>query len=287
MNQKSQPQGQPGKTLKNLLTRTMTGALLVAAVLGSIIWHPLAFTFLSWALMITGLHEFYRLADYHGIKPGKVLGYLVSSSIFFVTALAAAGVLPMQLLVLIPVLLSLFFAAELFRNRQDSVLNLAFSILAVVFITIPLALLTFFMNPQVTDNPAHWHLLFAYFVILWSHDTFAYLTGLLIGRHKLYERISPKKTWEGSMGGLIFALAASFIISLFFDELSLWQWIAAGFIISVTGTLGDLSESLLKRRFNVKDSGTVFPGHGGVLDRFDAVLFSAPALLCYLILIRL
>jgi phosphatidate cytidylyltransferase len=164
--------------------------------------------------------------------------------------------------------------------------NLAFSIFPIAYITIPLSMLIYLLSPAVTGEDAHWHYVLAYFVILWSHDTFAYLTGIILGKHKLFEKVSPKKTWEGSIGGLVVGLTAAYVLSLFFTELLLWQWLLAAIIISVTGTLGDLSESLLKRSFHVKDSGTTFPGHGGVLDRFDAVLFSAPSLLCYLLILK-
>ncbi len=105
----------------------------------------------------------------------------------------------------------------------------------------------------------------AFFFILWSNDTFAYLVGMVVGKHKLFEKISPKKTWEGTIGGIFFGLLAAFILSLFFKELMLWQWLVAAMIINISGIFGDLSESLLKRHFNVKDSGSILPGHGGIL----------------------
>jgi len=127
--------------------------------------------------------------------------------------------------------------------------------------------------------------LLGFFVIMWSNDVFAYLVGSKIGKHKLFERHSPKKSWEGSIGGFIFAIIAAFILSIFYTHFSVVEWISLGAIIAVTGTFGDLAESLLKRNSGVKDSGTIFPGHGGVLDRFDAVLFASPFVFVYLNLI--
>lgn len=114
------------------------------------------------------------------------------------------------------------------------------------------------------------------FILTWSSDVFAYLTGSMFGKHKLFERISPKKTWEGSFGGLVFALLAAYILSIFITDISLLRWLVLAVVIVISGTLGDLVESMLKRNAGVKDSGTIFPGHGGVLDRFDAVIFATP-----------
>ncbi len=275
------------RTFRNLVTRTLTGVIFVGTILGSMVLHPLAFAGVTFILMIIGLVEFYRLTDYHEIQPHRTLGFLISSVIFILTVMATLNLISPLFFAFVPFMMSLFFVAEMIRDRSNALLNIAFSILPISYITIPFATLGFMMSPAITGDANRWHLLFAYFIIIWTHDTFAYLTGLTFGRHKLWEKISPKKTWEGLIGGMLFGLAASYIISLFFKELNTAEWLFAALIIGVTGTFGDLSESLLKRRFHVKDSGTVFPGHGGVLDRFDAVLFSAPALLCYLLLIRL
>lgn len=132
------------------------------------------------------------------------------------------------------------------------------------------------------DATGKW-LLLAFFLTIWSFDTFAYLTGCAFGKHRLYEKISPKKSWEGAIGGLIFALVCACIFyRTTTDVLTFWQWMIFGGIVSVVGTLGDLSESLLKRMLNVKDSGRILPGHGGLLDRFDSTIFAAPFILAYL-----
>ena len=123
------------------------------------------------------------------------------------------------------------------------------------------------------------------FVLLWANDTFAYLTGRLLGKHKLFERISPGKTIEGSIGGLVFTLAGIIVFSHYVDWLSLWQAIGLGLIAVVFGTLGDLCESMLKRQAGVKDSGNLIPGHGGILDRFDSVLFAMPFVFVFLLLV--
>jgi phosphatidate cytidylyltransferase len=125
-----------------------------------------------------------------------------------------------------------------------------------------------------------------FFFILWANDSFAYLTGVSIGKHRLFERISPKKSWEGSIGGFVSGLLTAWVISIFFKEFDLINWIVIAAIIMIFGTFGDLVESLFKRSLKVKDSGNILPGHGGLLDRFDAVFLAAPAVFVYLILIK-
>ncbi|NTV83740.1 MAG: phosphatidate cytidylyltransferase [Bacteroidales bacterium] len=273
--------------MHNLYTRTITGIIFVALIIGSLILHPLAFVAVIFILMIAALMEFFHLANNNEVHPQKMVGFAAGSIIYIIPAFIALEMISAIYLAFLPLLIIFIFVAEIFRNKPNSLQNLAFSIFPIAYISIPLSMLIFLMSPLVTGNQPHWHIAFSFFIILWSHDTFAYLTGMALGKHKLFEKISPKKTWEGTIGGTIFGLIAAFVLSLFFKELNTWQWLAGAMIITITGTLGDLSESLLKRKFNVKDSGNFFPGHGGVLDRFDAVLFSAPALFCYLILLNL
>jgi len=273
--------------VQNLYTRTITGAIFVALIIGSLIVHPLAFTAVIYFLMITGLLEFYRLTNLNHIFPQRAIGLISGSVIFIIPALAALGILSPKILVLLPLLIFVIFIAELFRNKPNALQNIAFGIFPLAYISIPLSILILLISPLVNDNNPHWHILFGFFIISWSYDTFAYLTGMWLGKHKLFEKISPKKTWEGTIGGLIFSFIAAYLLSLFFNELTPAQWLIGAFIIAVSGTFGDLSESLLKRKFNVKDAGNFFPGHGGMLDRFDSVLFSAPSLFCYLILLNL
>jgi phosphatidate cytidylyltransferase len=273
--------------VRNLYTRTITGIIFTALIIGSLIFNPLAFAAVIFVMMMVGLLEFFRLAESQKIYPQRFLGFIAGAIIFIIIALAALGMISAWYLALLPSLSFVFFIAELYRTKPNSLLNIAFSIFPMVYIAIPFAMLIFLMNPLVTGENPHWHILFAFFFILWSNDTFAYLVGMAVGKHKLFEKISPKKTWEGTIGGIFFGLLAAFILSLFFKELMLWQWLVAAMIINISGIFGDLSESMLKRHFNAKDSGSILPGHGGILDRFDAVIFSAPLLFCYLFLLNL
>ena len=162
--------------------------------------------------------------------------------------------------------------------------NLWYSVFAYFYIIIPLSCLVFihWLNPLYT---------LALFAFVWVNDTFAYLVGSAIGKRTLFERISPKKTWEGFFGGLIFAVFAGFLFSHFTTDYcstnNLIKWIGLAVVVVIFGTMGDLFESYIKRNLNVKDSGTILPGHGGLLDRLDSILFAAPVALIYLLLVRL
>ena len=273
--------------MKNLYTRTITGVIFVAFILGSIILHPLAFSAVILVIMVAGLLEFYRLIKTEQLFPQKVMGIMIGSVTYLVPIFAAQGLISPKFLVLLPVLIFALFIGELFRNKPHPLQNLAITIFSVAYLSIPLTTLVLLMSPLVAGDQSTWHFVFSFFIISWSYDTFAYLTGMWLGKHKFFERISPKKTWEGTIGGIIFGLLAGYILSIFFTELDIWQWLTGALVIIITGIFGDLSESMLKRSFNIKESGNFFPGHGGVLDRFDSVLFAAPALFCYLILLNL
>ena len=128
-------------------------------------------------------------------------------------------------------------------------------------------------------------LLVGFFIVIWGNDTFAYLSGMAFGKHKLLERVSPKKTWEGTFGGALFSFIAVIVLSLFFKELNAFEWIGFALTIIIFGTFGDLFESLIKRTLGLKDSGNIMPGHGGILDRFDSILMAAPFAYIYIVFV--
>ncbi len=189
--------------------------------------------------------------------------------------------------IFLPYLLLLLYLmiAELYLKKSNPLGNWAFTMLSQLYIALPFALLNilaYHNNPaesSVSYNPI---LPLSIFVFLWLNDTGAYCIGSLFGRHRLFERISPKKSWEGSAGGAIFAIAASFAFACFFPFMSMAQWIGLALTVIVFGTWGDLTESLMKRQLGIKDSGNILPGHGGMLDRFDSTLMAVPAAVAYL-----
>jgi len=181
---------------------------------------------------------------------------------------------------------AIIFILELYRRKQYPFQNIALTLTGIIYIVIPVMVMikiALGFTPG-DDDTYHGEVIMGCIFILWALDTGAYMIGSWIGKNRLFERISPKKSWEGFFGGLIVALFAAWLVSVWFPDLTLTEWMIVAIIISVTGTLGDLVESMLKRSLGVKDSGTIFPGHGGILDRFDALLISIPFVFFYLVL---
>jgi len=273
--------------LKDIQVRTITGIIFLIAVIGSILLHPLAFLSLFAFFTIIGLNEFYKLAEGDSKAKPNVLFLTSGLLVFAVIALVGIGFMGTKFLLL--ALLIIFFQIifELYRKDNPSWKRIGSIFSAIFFVSIPFGLMaSFYYSPSFFSGNQSINYqsgtLIGLFLIMWSNDVFAYLVGSKFGKHKLFEKHSPKKSWEGSIGGFVFAMTAAYILSIFYPHLSQTQWIGMGAIIAVSGTYGDLAESLLKRNAGVKDSGTIFPGHGGVLDRFDAVLFASPVVFVYL-----
>ncbi len=170
---------------------------------------------------------------------------------------------------------------QVLKNSKNPIKNLGIHFFSYVYLVVPLALLNFLFYTSFELNTKVIYLLIGIFSITWINDTFAYITGSLIGRTKLIERVSPNKTWEGTIGGLLFGLLSAYLLFLIFPEMNLQQWLGFALITVVFGNLGDLFESLLKRSINIKESGWLIPGHGGVLDRIDSILFASPFVFLY------
>jgi phosphatidate cytidylyltransferase len=178
------------------------------------------------------------------------------------------------------------FISELFRKEKNPFYNLAFTFLGIIFITSPLCFFVGTAFLPVESGIYHSRIIFGYFLLLWANDSGAYFAGKAVGTHFLFKRISPKKTWEGSLGGAVCAVLVAYLVSRYFSMPDAVAWVTIALIIIVMGTFGDLIKSLMKRSLNVKDSGTILPGHGGMLDRFDSLLGSAPFVFSYLVLFR-
>ncbi len=267
---------------KNLIQRSFSGLIFILVIIASVLWNPYSFAVLFLIITVFGLHEFYKLVyrkeivevnSYIGMGGGLVL--------FVCTFLHAYMEIPTLIYALYAIYIILVFIWELFRNKSNPINNWAYFFLGQLYVALPFSLL----NYIIFINGFQPLLLLALFVTLWFNDTGAYLTGMTMGKHKLFERISPKKTWEGFFGGVAFAMIAGYLLSLFIPDIMLWQWLIFAVLVSVFGTLGDLSESLLKRTAHVKDAGNIIPGHGGILDRFDSMLLITPIILIYYMLI--
>lgn len=266
--------------MNNFLKRTLTAGAFVAVLLYCTFYSQLSFSILFFIITILGLWEFYILSEKGENKPQKIIGTITGASIFATTSLVCMGYDYHLLIINIPILF-LIFIIELYLKAANPFRNIAYTILGIVYVAIPFSLL----NYLVTFTGKYNHeLLFGFFFILWANDSGAYLAGSAFGKRKLFPRVSPGKSWEGSIGGAIASYIVVFIISKWYTGFSIIDWMAIAAILIVIGTLGDLVESLYKRSKNVKDSGTLLPGHGGILDRFDSLLMATPFVFTYLYL---
>jgi phosphatidate cytidylyltransferase len=271
--------------LSNIVIRTLTGIIIVVSILGSILLGKFFFGALFLLFTILGTFEFFQMLEKSEIIAQKYFGTVLASVLYSLLFLVAIKTISAMYLVVIVLLVFVIPVRELYRTDSDKPLaNISATLFGIVYVAIPFGLMNFMFyygNPKFET----FHLLLAFFVILWTADTFAYLVGSKIGKNRLFERISPKKSWEGSIGGAIAALIAGSIFSIWFNEMSLALWLGYALVIVVSGTYGDLVESMFKRSLDIKDSGNILPGHGGILDRFDAVFLSVPAAILYLMFI--
>lgn len=269
--------------MNNFFKRTITGIFFVGIVVSSVVFNPLFFACLFFCVTLLGLHEFYKLLQNGGKAPQTWLGLVAGGLLFAGLAAVANDWMNLKYLIALVPLIAIAFISELYRNKPSPFENVALTLLGIFYIALPFGLMNFFYLPGLHYT---FIILLGYFVILWINDTFAYLFGSAFGKHRLFERISPRKSWEGSIGGAIVSIIAAWLFASFDNSIPLIQWITITIIIVISGTLGDLVESMLKRSLNVKDSGTLLPGHGGILDRFDAVLISAPLIFVYIQLVN-
>jgi len=266
--------------LKEIYIRTITGALLLVAVVGSIFVHPLAFFGVMFFFCLIALNEFFVISGLGESRKTNYLYFLFGMFNYVIVGLIGLGYLDIRFAYLTILTFPVTILFGLFKRTTHVWKTVGVQFTGWLYLSIPFGLMNaLFLSPVVDGYFIG--LILGLFMIIWTSDVFAYLVGSAIGKHRLFERISPKKSWEGSLGGLVFALVAAYILSLFFTQISLVDWMILAVIIVVTGTFGDLAESMLKREAGVKDSGTILPGHGGILDRFDATIFAVPFVFVY------
>ena len=260
--------------------------LFVAILVGCILYNPLSFGALFVLISALTVREFGELVNnIEGVSVNKTIIMLGGAYLFL--AIMGFSIDAADSKIFIPYLLLLLYLmiSELYLKKENPVLNWTFSMLSQLYIALPFALLSVlaFQNDvelgTVSYNPI---LPLSVFVFIWLSDTGAYCVGSLIGKHRLFERISPKKSWEGSIGGGAVSIASSFAFAHFFPFMNTFEWAGLALVVVIFGTWGDLTESLLKRQLHIKDSGNILPGHGGMLDRFDSALMAIPAAVVYL-----
>ena len=272
--------------MNNFVVRTITGVLFVAVVVTCFL-KPLAMV--GFFALVTGLSiwEFTGLVNQRdNVKVNRFISTVAGVYLFLAFAGWCMQIVPSAAFVPYLVTVVYLFVSELYQRNEDASNDWAYTMLAQMYIALPFSLLnvlafTATPNGEITFNTL---LPLSVFVFLWVNDTGAYCVGSLLGRHKLFPRISPGKSWEGSIGGAIFVLAAAWAISTYLngEMLTLWAWLGLGLVVVIFGTWGDLVESLFKRTLGIKDSGNILPGHGGMLDRFDSSLLAIPAAVVYL-----
>ena len=271
----------------NFIQRAVTGVLFVIVLVGCIFYSPLSFGILFTIISVLSVHEFAQLVSKSSeVSINKTITAL-GGAYLFLALMSFCTQQSVGARVFLPYLGLLLYMmiTELYLKKKNPTGNWAYSMLSQLYVALPFALLNvlaFQNSPEtgsVTYNPI---LPLSIFVFIWLSDTGAYCVGSLIGKHRLFERISPKKSWEGSIGGGIFSIASSLGFAHFFPFMPGWQWVGLAIVVVIFGTWGDLTESLMKRQLGIKDSGNILPGHGGMLDRFDSALMAIPAAVVYL-----
>ncbi|MDR3651503.1 MAG: phosphatidate cytidylyltransferase [Paludibacter sp.] len=265
--------------MNNFVKRTLSGLIFVLLIIGSILLSR--FTFLIAFALICGwsVLEFHKLTNLQPeVKVNGWIALLGGVILFLSSYIYASGIWHYPVYSIYGFYIVIVLISELYSKKSNPINSLAYFILGQIFIALPFSLLNFILFIE------GWQplVLLSVFVTIWVNDTGAYLVGVTVGRHRLFERISPKKSWEGFVGGALAALLSGYVFSLFIPQISLLNWFIFSEIIVIFGTFGDLIESLMKRTVDVKDSGNVIPGHGGLLDRFDSMLLAAPVVFIYL-----
>lgn len=285
--------------MNKFLVRTLSGAVYVALVLLAIYSYALIqsrkigfviFAAFFLFVAIVGVHEVYKNLKIKGIETHRGIGFVVAILTYGVVSLSnvCGPALAVRLLMTLPFVWSLVALAQLWHHDERPFATIGYTLLPTLWVVLPLVLLQrlWIMNPLVA---------LMMFVCLWANDTFAYLTGMAFGKHHLWQRHSPNKTWEGTIGGALCCMAAAIGLGMWLyrpdafygGNLQWWHWAVMGLICSIVGTLGDLVESMFKRSCGVKDSGTIMPGHGGVLDRFDSLFMATPWVVAFFMLCQI
>ncbi|MBQ9651831.1 MAG: phosphatidate cytidylyltransferase [Prevotella sp.] len=279
--------------MKNLIVRAITGVFFVAAIVASFL-KPTAMVFLF--ALVTGLSiwEFTGLVnDTKDVQVNRFIATVAGVYFFLAVAGFCSGVTPSGA-VFIPYLLTIvyLFIIELYLKQPNPINDWAYTMLSQMYIALPFSPINVLAFNATPDGLIRFNSLLplSVFIFLWLNDTGAYCTGSLLGKHRLFPRISPKKSWEGSIGGAVFVVIAAIAISQLTTDVipaqisvsAIAAWIGLGLVVVVFGTWGDLVESLFKRTLGIKDSGNILPGHGGMLDRFDSSLMAFPAAVVYI-----
>lgn len=259
------------------ITASLGALILVSAVIFSDWTYFLVFA----SILVFSQMEFYKLCGLDGMLPLKSFGTVLGLMVFAITFMIEREHLPNQYLYVIFPVISLTFFIKLYKKTDKKPFTgVAFTYLGIFYVAVPFSLLNLAVF-SVTDS-YNYEVILGCLLILWASDTGAYFSGTKFGKTKLFERVSPKKSWEGFLGGAFLAIAVAFLLARYFQTVEDWKWLVIAGIIIIAGTYGDLIESLFKRSIEIKDSGKGLPGHGGFMDRFDGLLLAAPFITAFL-----
>lgn len=261
----------------NMFTRAVTGLLFVILLTWLILWNKWSFFLLFFAVGIIALNEYYNLLKAGAHSTQRSIGLLTGVLVYLLIALPAIDVIDSSWTSGIFLLFTITLITGLYRREEHPFTSISLTTLGVLYTIVPFSLLNVISNNPDFDP---W-IVMGFIILIWVHDTGSYIAGFTLGKTKLFERISPKKTWEGSAGGFLFTSLACLVLQRYKPLPSQVDWLVAGMVVTVFGTYGDLAESMLKRSLGVKDSGTLLPGHGGALDRFDSLIFATPFIYFY------
>jgi phosphatidate cytidylyltransferase len=269
--------------LKNFIQRVAFGIIYLVIIIGSLFTGKFGFGLVFLLINLVALYEFYELSKASGAYP-PVIPSLITGAIAFILAfLVSSGMAEPKVFLLIIPFVILIFILALYSDKQDVMRNTAISFLGIVYVSVPMSLINLLAFPSDNAHMYTHRIILGIMTLIWINDTGAYLVGMSIGRHRLFERISPKKSWEGAIGGAVLTLICSLWLHSLMGVLDRSNWLVLSLIVSVFGVFGDLTESLFKRSAGQKDSGKIIPGHGGLLDRIDSILFVMPLAAVYLI----
>ena len=270
--------------MKKFTIRLLTGIVYVGTIIFGVVYN--AYTFLALFLIITilCLREFYHLVSFR--KETKINPYVhgLGGAVLFLAAfLYLSGITCRSVFSLYLLYIAGVFIYELYANQKNPITRLAYIFFGQIYIALPFSVLNLLVFQDSAANPPvyQWVWIIALLLFIWANDTGAYVVGVPFGKHRLWERISPKKSWEGFFGGLVFTIISAFIFAHFQPQIAWYHWVFLSVGVVVFGTYGDLIESLIKRTLEVKDSGRSLPGHGGFLDRFDSLLLAVYVMLIY------
>lgn len=265
----------------NLVQRAITALIGGVIIISGSIYSDWAYFLIFAGILAFSQMEFYKLTGLDGMLPLKTFGTIVGLLVFALTFFSVKGIFPPKYLYLMFPIMSLTFFIKLYKKTDKKPFTgIAFTFLGIFYVAVPFSLLN--LAVFSVGQQYHYEILIGCLLILWASDTGAYFAGTRFGKTKLFERVSPKKSWEGFLGGAFSAILVAFVLAKYFHTIEDWKWLVIAGIIIIAGTYGDLIESLFKRSIEIKDSGQGLPGHGGFMDRFDGLLLSAPFIAAFL-----